>query len=98
MIVKNSPDALRGMVCDAIAAGATVRYVKGAWLSDEGFEVRSTQRTVQLTGKLTRVAGGGPNDVILLVTEAKLNGRKYRLADESAIGIIAELAAATSNR
>ena len=92
-------DPFQPMICYAVKSGAQVRYLSRGLLSnEEGFEIKSSKRTVQIFVESNRVPGGDPSVQLMNPVNAKIDGKKVALGGAGIYVLIAELTSAMKNK
>ena len=94
----NSPALFCGLVKSAQRNGAAIRYLPSGLLSKEGFEVKSSKRTVQIFTQADRVPGGDPSVKMMVPVSAKIDGKSTDVTRNNLRAVAAELGAAMRNQ
>ena len=94
----NSPELFCTYVKAAQRSGATIRYLSSGLFSNEGFEVKSPKRSVQVFLQSDRVPGGDPNVKIMVPVSAKIDGKSIQVTRNNLRAVAAELFAAMNNQ
>ena len=94
----NSPELFCNFVQTAQRNGAQIRYLSAGLLSKEGFEVKSSKRTVQVFTQADRMPGGDPSVKVMTPVSAKIDGKSTDVTRTNLRAVAAELIAAMRNQ
>jgi uncharacterized protein YecT (DUF1311 family) len=99
LLGSNEPMSLAAVVCTASDSGAQVHYLSGGFLGKEGFEVRSSNRTVQIFSEIQSIPGGDPAEKMMVPVQAQAFGKKVDIKNDITLRAIAvELKTAMWNK